>query len=89
MDKNRDPGTDTGWYLWNVPGPATTTAKVRIRYHETPTVTDTSDAVFRIVEYLFVILANGDSHSCERDANGPLFGHRIRVLAQHGDTEPP
>ena len=30
---------DTGWYLWNVPGPATTTAKVRIRYHETPSVT--------------------------------------------------
>ena len=29
---------DTGWYLWNVPGPATTTAKVRIRFHETPSV---------------------------------------------------
>jgi N-acetylneuraminic acid mutarotase len=40
---------DTGWYLWNVPGPATTTAKVRIRFHETPSVTDTSDAVFTIV----------------------------------------
>ena len=40
---------DTGWYLWNVPGPATTTAKVRIRYHETPSVTDTSEAVFAIV----------------------------------------
>ena len=40
---------DTGWYLWNVPGPTTTTAKVRIRYHETPSVTDTSDAVFTIV----------------------------------------
>ena len=40
---------DTGWYLWNVPGPATTTAKVRIRYHETPSVTDTSEAVFTIV----------------------------------------
>ena len=26
---------DTGWYLWNVRGPATTTAKVRIHYHET------------------------------------------------------
>jgi N-acetylneuraminic acid mutarotase len=41
---------DTGWYLWNVPGPATTTAKVRIRFHETPSVRDTSDAVFTIVE---------------------------------------
>jgi hypothetical protein len=41
---------DTGWYLWNVPGPATTAAQVRIRYHETPSVTDTSDAVFTIVE---------------------------------------
>ena len=41
---------DTGWYLWNVPGPATTTAKVRIRYHETPSVTDMSEAVFTIVE---------------------------------------
>ena len=40
---------DTGFYLWNVPGPATTTAKVRIRFHETPSVTDTSDAVFTIV----------------------------------------
>ena len=40
---------DTGWYLWNVPGPATTTAKARIRFHETPSVTDTSDAVFTIV----------------------------------------
>ena len=40
---------DTGWYLWNVPGPATTTAKVRIRFHETPSVTDTSEAVFTIV----------------------------------------
>jgi hypothetical protein len=40
---------DTGWHLWNVPGPATTTAKVRIRYHETPSVTDTSEAVFTIV----------------------------------------
>ena len=41
---------DTGFYLWNVPGPATTTAKVRIRFHETPSVTDTSEAVFTIVE---------------------------------------
>jgi len=41
---------DTGWYLWNVPGPATTTAKVRIRFHETPSVTDMSDAVFTMVE---------------------------------------
>jgi hypothetical protein len=40
---------DTGWYLWNVRGPATTTAKVRIRDHETPSMTDTSEAVFRIV----------------------------------------
>ena len=40
---------DTGFYLWNVPGPATTTAKVRIRFHETPSVTDTSEAVFTIV----------------------------------------
>jgi hypothetical protein len=40
---------DTGWYLWNVPGPATTTAKVRIRYHETPSVTDMSEAVFTIL----------------------------------------
>jgi N-acetylneuraminic acid mutarotase len=40
---------DTGFYLWNVPGPATTTAKARIRFHETPSVTDTSDAVFTIV----------------------------------------
>ena len=40
---------DTGWYLWNVPGPATTTAKVRIRDHETPSMTGTSDAVFTIV----------------------------------------
>jgi hypothetical protein len=40
---------DTGFYLWNVPGPATTTAKVRIRFHETPSVNDTSEAVFRIV----------------------------------------
>jgi hypothetical protein len=29
--------------------PATTTAKVRIRCHETPSVTDTSEAVFTIV----------------------------------------
>ena len=41
---------DTGWYLWNVPAPATTTAKVRIRYHETPSVTDTSESVFTIGE---------------------------------------
>jgi hypothetical protein len=40
---------DTGWYLWNVRGPATTTAKVRIRDHETSSMTDTSEAVFRIV----------------------------------------
>jgi hypothetical protein len=40
---------DTGWYFWTVPGPATTTAKVRIRDHETPSMTDTSEAVFRIV----------------------------------------
>jgi N-acetylneuraminic acid mutarotase len=40
---------DTGSYLWNVPGPATTTAKARIRYHETPSLTDMSDAVFTIV----------------------------------------
>ena len=40
---------DTGWYFWNVRGPATTTAKVRIRDHETPSMTDTSEAVFRIV----------------------------------------
>ena len=40
---------DTGWYLWNVRGPATTTAKVRIRDHETPSMTDTSEAVFSIV----------------------------------------
>ena len=40
---------DTGWYLWNVPAPATTTAKVRIRYHETPSITDTSEAVFTIL----------------------------------------
>lgn len=40
---------DTGWYFWNVPGPATTTAKVRIRFHETPSVTDASDAVFTII----------------------------------------
>jgi len=40
---------DTGWYLWNVPGPATTTAKVRIRFHETPSVNDTSEGVFTIV----------------------------------------
>src|SRR5436190_524990 len=40
---------DTGFYLWNVPGPATTQAKARIRFHETPSVTDTSDAVFTIV----------------------------------------
>ena len=39
---------DTGWYFWTVPGPATTTAKVRIHYHETPSVTDTSEAVFTI-----------------------------------------
>ena len=30
-------------------GPATTTAKVRIRYHETPSVNDASNAVFTIV----------------------------------------
>ena len=40
---------DIGWYFWTVPGPATTTAKVRIRDHETPSMTDTSEAVFRIV----------------------------------------
>jgi len=40
---------DTGWHPWNVPGPATTTAKVRIRYHETPSVTYTTEAVFTIV----------------------------------------
>jgi hypothetical protein len=40
---------DSGWYLWNVPGPATTTAKVRIRDHETPSMTDISDAGFTIV----------------------------------------
>jgi len=40
---------DTGFYLWKVRGPATTTAKVRIRFHETPSVTDTSDAVFTLV----------------------------------------
>ena len=40
---------DTGWYFWTVRGPATTTAKVRIRDHETPSMTDTSEAVFRIV----------------------------------------
>ena len=40
---------DTGFYLWHVPSPATMTAKVRIRFHETPSVTDTSDAVFTIV----------------------------------------
>jgi len=40
---------DTGWYFWTVPGPATTTAKVRIRDHETPSMTDTSEAAFRIV----------------------------------------
>jgi hypothetical protein len=40
---------DTGWYRWNVRGPATATAKVRIRDHETPSMTDTSEAVFRIV----------------------------------------
>jgi hypothetical protein len=40
----------TGFYLWNVPGPATTTAKLRIRYHETPSVNDVSDAVFTIVQ---------------------------------------
>jgi len=40
---------DTGWYLWNVPGPVTTTAKVRIRDHETPSMTDISDAVFTMV----------------------------------------
>jgi hypothetical protein len=40
---------DTGSYLWNVRGPATTTAKARIRFHETPSVNDTSDAVFTIV----------------------------------------
>ena len=40
---------DTGWYLWKVHGPATTTAKVRIRDHETPSMTDTSEAVFGIV----------------------------------------
>src|SRR5262245_60062157 len=39
----------TGWYFWTVPGPATTTAKVRIRFHETPSLTDMSDAVFTIV----------------------------------------
>jgi N-acetylneuraminic acid mutarotase len=39
---------DTGWYLWNVPSPATTSAKVRIRFHETPAVTDESEAVFTI-----------------------------------------
>jgi hypothetical protein len=39
---------DTGWYLWNVPGPAITSAKVRLRYHETPSVTDASEAVFTI-----------------------------------------
>jgi hypothetical protein len=36
-------------YLWNVPGPATTEAKVRISYHETPSVTETSEAVFTIL----------------------------------------
>ena len=40
---------DTGWYQWNAPGPATTTAKARIRFHETPSVNDTSDAVFTVV----------------------------------------
>ena len=40
---------DTGWYLWNVRGPATTTAKVRIRDHETPSMTDTSEVAFTIV----------------------------------------
>jgi hypothetical protein len=40
---------DTGWYLWNVRSPATTTAKVRIRDHETPSMTNTSGAVFRMV----------------------------------------
>ena len=40
---------DTGFYLWNVPGPATTTAKVRIRFHQTLSLADTSDAVFTIV----------------------------------------
>jgi hypothetical protein len=39
----------TGFYLWNVTGPVTTTAKLRIRYHQTPSVNDMSDAVFRIV----------------------------------------
>ena len=39
---------DTGWYFWTVPAPATTTAKVRIRFHETPSVTDTSEAAFTI-----------------------------------------
>jgi N-acetylneuraminic acid mutarotase len=40
---------DTGFYLWNVPGPATTAAKVRVHFHETPSLTDTSEAVFTIV----------------------------------------
>ena len=40
---------DTGWYFWHVPGPATTQAKVRIRFHETPSVNDMSEAVFTIV----------------------------------------
>jgi hypothetical protein len=40
---------DTGFYLWKVRGPATTAAKVRIRFHETPWLTDISDAVFTTV----------------------------------------
>lgn len=40
---------DTGFYRWKVRGPVTTAAKVRIRFHETPSLTDTSDAVFTIV----------------------------------------
>lgn len=69
IDLSRDGGTtwttvatdvpDTGQYIWTVTGPATSRARFRLRSAGMPSVYDTSDADFTIIDSLKVVTPNG------------------------------
>ena len=50
---------NTGTANWTVTGPATTQARIRITSLDVPTVSDTSDANFAILQSITVTSPNG------------------------------
>ncbi|MBI5060523.1 M6 family metalloprotease domain-containing protein [candidate division KSB1 bacterium] len=63
-------GTNSGWYRWNVSGPVTSSARVRVSAVNYPAVGDTSNSDFALVTPSVTVLApNGGEFKLEGDSD--------------------